>query len=100
MDVQEATLAAGGLPGDPDWGREPEERWGSLSRDGTSEVVETLPGAYETYYAGVAEAIRTGGPPPVDPQDSIEGLVVLDAARGSARTGAVVTLPDEADPST
>ena len=94
MDVQEATLAAGGLPGDPDWGREPEERWGSLSRGASpQEVVETLPGAYETFYAGVADAIRSGGSPPVDPQDSIEGLVVLEAARESARTGTVITLP-------
>ena len=94
LDVQEAALADGALPGDPGWGREPEGRWGTLWRDGVPERVESLPGAYETYYAEVAEAIGSGGPPPVDPQDAIVGLEVLEAARESARTGAVVTLPD------
>ena len=99
LDVQEAMLAAGGLPSDPGWGREPEERWGTLSRGGTSqELVETLPGAYEAYYAGIAEAMSAGGPAPVDPMDSIAGLEILEAARSSARVQEVVTVPDRPDP--
>ncbi|MGH2680204.1 MAG: Gfo/Idh/MocA family oxidoreductase [Actinomycetota bacterium] len=92
MDVQEDALAAGGLPGEERWGREPEGAWGSLSTGDGVEIVESRPGAYETYYAGVAEAMRSGAGPPVDPRDAIAGLEVLEAARESARTGTTVQL--------
>ena len=96
MDVQEDALVAGGRPGDPDWGREPAEQWGHLSTGEDVREVETELGAYQEYYAGVAEALRSGGPPPVDVEDSIAVLEVLEAARESARTGKVVELPDQA----
>jgi scyllo-inositol 2-dehydrogenase (NADP+) len=94
MDVQEDALSAGGVPVDDGWGREPSEQWGRLSSGDTVEVVESEPGAYQRYYAGVAEAIRSGGPPPVDVRDSIAVLEVLEAARESSRTGEVVELPE------
>jgi predicted dehydrogenase len=94
MDVQEDALAAGGLPVDDTWGREPAEQWGRLSNGSTVEVVESEPGAYRRFYAGVAEAMRSGGPPPVDVRESIEVIEVLEAARESSRTGEVVELPD------
>ena len=94
MDVQEDALAAGGLPEDDAWGREPAEQWGRLSNGETVEVVESEPGAYQRYYAGVAEAMRSGGPAPVDVRESIEVIEVLEAARESSRTGEVVHLPD------
>jgi predicted dehydrogenase len=97
MDVQEDALAAGGVPTDDGWGREPAEQWGRLSNGDTVEVVESQPGAYQRYYAGVAEALRSGGPPPVDVRDSIAVLEVLEAARESARMGKVVELPDRED---
>jgi len=96
MDVQEDALVAGGRPGGPDWGSEPAEQWGRLSTGDDVREVETEHGAYQEYYAGVAEALRSGGPPPVDVQDSIAVLEVLEAARESARTGKVVELPDQA----
>ena len=96
MDVQEDALVAGGRPGDADWGREPKEQWGSLSTGEGIRAVETEPGAYQEYYGGVAEALRSGARPPVDVQDSIDVLEVLEAARESARTGEIVELPDQA----
>jgi len=101
MDVQEDALVAGGRPGDPDWGREPEGQWGRLSTGEDVRVVETEPGAYQAYYAGVAESLRSGARPPVDVHDSIDVLDVLEAASESARTGQIVELPDQtaAEPS-
>jgi predicted dehydrogenase len=52
--------------------------------------VESQRGAYPAFYAGVVEALRTGGPPPVDPRDSVTGLEVIEAAMRSAETGEVV----------
>ena len=96
LDPQEDALRTGARPGDEGWGREPREHWGHLVAD-TSGVtydgaVETLPGSYETYYALVRDALRTGGPPPVDPADALAALRVIEAARESARTGQMVRL--------
>lgn len=92
MDVQEEALAAGARPGDPGWGREPAERWGTLSADGQVRAVESEPGAYERYYEAIAASLRDGAPPPVDPHDAVAGLEVLEAARASAAVGAVLAV--------
>ena len=90
LDVQEELLRAGRRPTEPGWGREPQERWGWLGVDGEARRVETEPGAYQLFYAGLAEALTSGGLPPVDPNDAVVGLGVLDAARQSAASGTTV----------
>jgi len=92
MDVQEEALHQGLRPGDPGWGEEPEEHWGLLGAGDHVERIRTEPGAYERFYEGVAAAIRDGSPRPVDPEDAVSALEVLDAARASAREGKVVAI--------
>jgi predicted dehydrogenase len=92
LDPQEEALAAGASPGDPGFGTEPEERWGRISDGSVERAVRTEPGDYAAYYRGIARSVRTGGPPPVDVREAVEGLEVLEAARESARTGTVVRL--------
>jgi predicted dehydrogenase len=92
LDVQEELLRSGRRPTEQGWGREPPERWGLLGVDGERRQVETEPGAYQLFYAGVAEALRGGGAPPVDPEDAVAVLAVLDAARQSAAAGTTVRL--------
>jgi len=92
MDVQEEALHQGLRPRDPGWGEEPEEHWGLLGAGDRVERIRTDPGAYERFYEGVAAAIRDGSPPPVDPEDAVSALEVLDAARASAREGKVVAV--------
>lgn len=89
LDNQEPVLAAGGLPGNEGWGREEPENWGILATDGEPQPLETELGSYESYYSGVAEALRSGGPPPVEAADSVAGLRVIEAALVSARNGTV-----------
>lgn len=93
LDVQESQLAGGMRPGDPGWGTEGRELWGNLWRDPHlgPEPVETLPGQWELFYAGMAEMLE-GGPPPVDPLDSVGLLRVLEAARFSAAERQTVDL--------
>jgi scyllo-inositol 2-dehydrogenase (NADP+) len=94
LDPQEDALAAGELPGSADWGREPPDRWGTLT-DGRSDTrVETEPGAYHLFYQGVADALDAGGPPPVDAMEAAEVLGILEAARESVRTRRVVRLTE------
>jgi predicted dehydrogenase len=91
LDVQEDALRAGELPGGPEWGREPEEAWGVLGAGDEVRPVPTEPGAYQDFYRGLVASLRDGAPPPVDPQDAVSGLEVLEAARLSADEGTVVT---------
>jgi predicted dehydrogenase len=94
MDGQEAALIAGRTPATEGlrWGEESEERWGRLQRGDESEVVPTVPGAWDTFYPAFTAAVRGEGPVPVDPRDAVATATVLDAARESATEGRVVGL--------
>ncbi len=96
LDPQEDQLAAGLRPGDEDWG-EGEPAF-VIDADGEEHTVELQPGAYEHFYAGVRDALRDGTPLPVDPRDSVAGLRVIEAARRSARTAAVIDMTEEEGP--
>jgi predicted dehydrogenase len=93
MDGQEALLKAGRTPADlgDRWGVEPEHAWGRLHRGATGAPAPSERGRWDLFYPAVARAVRGEGPVPVDPQDAIRTMVVLDAARESARTGRTVT---------
>ncbi|MDE3719813.1 Gfo/Idh/MocA family oxidoreductase [Nocardiopsis sp. N85] len=93
MDGQEARLLAGESPTAEDWGVLPEAELGLVGVDGATRRVPSARGAYPEFYAGVRDAVGEGEPLPVDPHEVIHGLEVIEAARRSARTGTVVTLP-------
>jgi scyllo-inositol 2-dehydrogenase (NADP+) len=78
-DVQEAALRSGARPDKPGWGEEPREHWGLLGVGDDAVPVRSEPGAYQDFYAGVIAALRNGAPPPVDPQDAIAGLEIIEA---------------------
>lgn len=92
LDPQEAQLASGMLPGDPAYGVEPAEDWGALDRGSEREPVPTERGDYPRFYAELAAALQAGTSPPVDVQDAILALDVLEAARRSSATGTLVEL--------
>jgi predicted dehydrogenase len=87
-DVQAQAIFAGQRPAAmPDeWGREPEDAWGRLNTAAGTRRVPSEQGNYARYYELFAEAIRTGGKPPVSAEEAVEVLAVLDAARESARS--------------
>jgi predicted dehydrogenase len=94
MDGQEARLVAGDSPArDPDWGTEPEHRWGQVFRGEKIELLESERGAWDLFYPAFAKAVRGDGPVPVDPWDAVATADVLDAARQSATTGRVIVVP-------
>jgi predicted dehydrogenase len=92
LDVQEDALREGRLPSEPGWGSEDSGRWGLIGVDGETRAVQTEPGAYQRFYEGVVAALREGTSPPVEPEEAMEALAVLDAAQDSAREGRVVEL--------
>ena len=71
-------------PGGPGWGAEPEEAWGRLHDGSGARAVPTAPGDYPAFYAGMARALREGAPPPVDPDEAVAVLEVIEEARRGA----------------
>lgn len=89
-DGQADVLMAGGSPAEAGWGTVPEEFSPTLHRGTSSERIAGTSGDWREYYRLFAAVVETGGPVPVDPADSVVGLLVLEAARRSAETGEVV----------
>jgi predicted dehydrogenase len=92
LDPQEDALRRGQRPAGADWGTEPRARWGSLGAGDSAETIQTDAGAYPVFYAAVAAALADGTPPPVDPNDSVTGLAIIEAARRSATERLVIPL--------
>ena len=92
LDGQEAALREGRTPADPDWGVVAPADYGLLGAGDAAAAYPTLPGAYQRYYAGVAEAVRGRAPVPVQARDAVAALAVLEAARRSAAEHRTVAL--------
>ena len=93
-DVQASAVSAGQLPREQGaaWGFEPPAAWGLLSTAQGQQRVAPEQGHYAHYYEAFARAIREGTPLPVSAADAVTVLEVLDAARQSDATAALVKL--------
>lgn len=94
MDPQEDALKLGRCPGDADWGREDARYHGRITHgdDGLqiSGTLESLPGSYQSYYAGIDKAIRGDGPVPVSAADALQVIKVIECAMLSSKEGRVI----------
>jgi predicted dehydrogenase len=93
LDIQEEQLRSGLRPNGAEFGVEPEARWGHINVDGQTRLYPTAAGRWVDFYPQVADAIRNGGPPPVDPHDAVAVVEVLEAVLESARTRSIVPSP-------
>ena len=89
VDPQEPYLAAGGSPLDAAYGQEAPEWAGLLGRDGHLDRLPTERGNYPEFYRILADKILDGGvssplPAPVDPEDAVEVLRIIEKAREMA----------------
>lgn len=95
-DIQEAQLQKGLLPGTLDWGAEGPHEWGLLHTEKDGKVLKQfLPspkGNYMDYYQGVYDALINGAQPPVQPEDGVRIVKVIEAAFKSNKEGKVVDL--------
>ena len=92
IDEQEAQLKAGMNPRDPTFGID--ERAGTFTApDDTRTSVPTERGRYLAFYDAVASALLAGGPVPVEPADSRDGLLLIDLARRSSALGQRLAVP-------
>jgi predicted dehydrogenase len=87
MDVQEDALRRGERPGTPTWGIDPPEQYGVLGVGADVRRVPTERGDYREFYVTVARALREGTPPPVDVNDAIATLEIIERAHiGAGRS--------------
>ncbi|HEX8605057.1 MAG TPA: oxidoreductase [Pseudoduganella sp.] len=86
IDPQEDALKLGKRPGDAGWGHDDPASYATITgTDGASRVVETIPGAYESFYRGVHEAIAQGSDVPVTADDAVDVVRVIELALRSHR---------------
>ena len=90
MDPQEEILRGPNCPDGPDWGAdwglEPEEHWGTLSRvGGEVRKVKTERGDYRGFYANVRDAIEKKVPLDVTPDQALRTMRAILLAHKSSR---------------
>lgn len=83
LDPQEDALQAGRVPGGPDWGCEPPDRWGLLL--GCAKPVPTHPGDYPQFYRNLVAALRGEQALAVQPQEARDVIRALELAEESHR---------------
>ncbi|WP_054956805.1 oxidoreductase [Paenibacillus dakarensis] len=96
QDPQEDQLKQGMHPGDSGWGEDQPEQYGELATELSGLTVqgeiETLPGRYQAFYQGLAEALLEGAVVPVKPEDARDTIRMIEYAVESYRTGSTITV--------
>lgn len=95
MDPQEEILRGPNCPDGHDWGAnwgiEPEEQWGTLSRvNESTRKIKTERGDYRGFYVNVRDAIEKNAPLDVPPDQALRTMRALLLAHKSSREGRVV----------
>ena len=93
LDPQEPQLKNGMTPNDRGYGVEDTQDHGRLYFESSSELIETEQGCYQKYYAEICEAIESGTDNPVDPEDAVEVLKILELAEKSSVNGTTLLVP-------
>ena len=80
----------------PDWGKEPESQWGILNTEYNGVhfrgKVETVAGNYAAYYDNIYDVIRHRNELEVLPEQALNVLHIIEAAKESSRSGQNVEL--------
>lgn len=93
---RDGAYVVAGAAGEPtafaEWADQEETQRGWLVHGEARDPVRKAAGGWTDFYPAVVEMLRGSAPAPVDPDEALEVLRVLDAARVSAAEGTVVTL--------
>jgi scyllo-inositol 2-dehydrogenase (NADP+) len=96
LDSQEDALKAGKRPGDPGWGEDRTEDYGTLTTDMGEITVEgkikTLPGRYEAFYQEIVAALTLGKPVPVSAEEARNTVKLIEAALQSHKEQRTIRL--------
>ena len=96
IDPQEDMLKRGGNPSMPDWGKEPESKWGILNTEikglHIRGGIETIAGNYSSYYDNIYDVICNRAELEVLPEQALNVISIIEAAKESSRCGHNVEL--------
>jgi scyllo-inositol 2-dehydrogenase (NADP+) len=96
IDPQEEALKNGFLPGNPDWGTEPEENWGLLNTEFNNKPIykklESLHGNYPGFYDNIYNYLVRGIPLAMHPEESALVIRVIEAAFRSHRLRKAISI--------
>jgi predicted dehydrogenase len=91
LDPQEDALRAGLTPKEKDWGVESVSLAGKLAIEKDGKIVtETLiseRGNYQIFYTALRDAIANNTPAPVDPENALKTISIIEHARQSSQLG-------------
>jgi predicted dehydrogenase len=89
LDIQEEQLRNGMRADAPGFGVDPETRWGHLFHDGELRAYQTKPSRWVDFYPMLVDAVRNGAAAPVDPNQAVAVVEILEAAlwRSTMRQG-------------
>ncbi|GAE06691.1 oxidoreductase [Paenibacillus sp. JCM 10914] len=83
-------------PGDAGWGEDPSDQYGELATElsglAVQGEIETLPGRYQAFYQGLAEAILKGGTLPVQAEEARDVIRMIEYALQSHQEGRTVPI--------
>lgn len=89
LDVQEATLDGGAIPQGKDWGREPEEIWGTINAKykgvKIQGKVESEHGDYREYFANLRDTIWGKAEIAVKPEEARNVMRIIELAFQSSK---------------
>lgn len=96
LDVQRLTPVTANSLNSPDWGKEPDELWGTINTNlhglNFTGKVETKAGSYQSYYKDIYEAIVQNRPTSVTAQDGLDTIELIELAQQSHQKMAVLSL--------
>jgi predicted dehydrogenase len=97
LDPQEEALRQGTIPGSAGWGAEDRERWGTLNTDiGGLHFhgrIETLPGAYPSFYRNIRRAIVAGDVLQVTAEEARDTIGLIELAFEASRERRTLPVP-------
>jgi len=98
IDPQEQDLKDGKIPGSTGWGTEPQNLWGKLNTEingsHVERIEETEAGNYPMFYQSLFNSIRLQKPLTVKPEESLDGLRIIEAVmKSNASRRAVAVQP-------
>jgi len=92
VDIQEEKLQQGCTPDAPDWGIEPEERWGTITTDSGKQKYPTLKGDYMAFYESVYQRLRHGKRLDFTAMETVPTITIIEAALESSREKKVIDI--------
>lgn len=96
LDVQEATLDRGSKPVGNDWGKEPEDIWGTLKADykgvKISGKIESEQGDYKEYFINLRDAINGKAELAVKAEEAREVMRIIELAFQSSKEKKTITI--------